>query len=103
MERFLKDAIEIDENARRQVEDAEQKKNNVHNLLKEQKKVINERYTKEAESKASEYEENLKKKSEELKENAEALVSEELTRLQENYDKNHTTWEEKIFKNVIEH
>lgn len=93
--------LEIEQNAQKRLEEAEKKKNQlIADAKAEEEKLINEKISKvENDLKKIELEEQ--KKTDEKLAEIEKRKEEEIKRLDEVFEKNHTEWENSIFGSII--
>ena len=102
MSELIKEAMEIDRKAREEVEAAEARKCNIHELLLERKQKIHDDYMKDVDQKVQEY---VKKQDQSLvllQEENDKQLNEAIAILDKRFADEHDTWVDAIVKNVMQ-
>ena len=98
---MIKTAMEFDRIAREEVENAEAKKSNIHELLRERKEKIHEEYMKDVDAKVASYiqkqEDNLVSQNEQNEKD----LNDAISILEKRYDEKQDDWVNTIVKNVV--
>lgn len=103
MSEIIKTAMEIDRAARDEVEQAEMKKNNIHELLRERKDKIHNDYMKDIDAKVEKHIHLQEEALASQQEQNEKDLNQAISILEERYEKQHDDWVDTIVKNVIAH
>lgn len=93
--------MEVDRLAREEVEKAQEKKANIHELLKERKEKIHNDYMKDVDQKVETYIHGQNESLCELEKQNKLDLEDAKTLLQKNDEENHEDWVDSIVKNVI--
>ncbi|MCX7658790.1 MAG: hypothetical protein N2Z57_08950 [Oscillospiraceae bacterium] len=101
MDNIINKIIEIDDEACRRVEDAEEKKKQIISQAKIEAAGIKEEHKKRADEKLIKVEECEKSVADEKIAKIENEKQEKIKALQKIFDDNHLAWEQEIFKRIV--
>lgn len=98
---IIKSAMEVDRLAREEVEKAQEKKTNIHELLRERKEKIHNDYMKDVDQKVQAYICGQDESLRELEKQNKLDIDDAISLLQKSDVENHEDWVDSIVKNVV--
>lgn len=103
MKKVLKDAIAIDEEARKKVEVAKDKQNSIHEIIKEKKNTMYAEMMQNVENATSEFQRDLEEKIKAQEAANQSEVNATIAKMEAKYQSNKDIWVNEIVANIVNH